>query len=216
MNIYQDCSENSKNIVSMASIVKRIGKHPSLQTYLQGRWVFNRTMLHTDNGSSLGSVSNATAIFAPVNVNEKEQEQEEDSSSTSTAASTDTDQQLLYREEGNVIFTQSSTSHPLPFYREYLYTFISSTEADVAFWRPNNEDHLKFFHTLSVTEEGVGETSEHLCIDDLYQATMKVSSDSAFSTTWVVDGPNKNYTITTEFTRAQVSTTTETDPYNGQ
>ena len=45
---------------------RRIGGHPSLQTYLQGKWVFNRKMTHTDNGTNLGSVYQATAVFAPV------------------------------------------------------------------------------------------------------------------------------------------------------
>jgi len=208
----------------------------TLLQYLQGTWAFDRYMIHTTNGSTLGSVKNATAVFAPIDVAvaalKKEETDKETTTPTTTTTTTTTTAaatttatttattlpQLLYREEGSVIFgPTSSTATPVSFYREYLYTFQTATSADVSFWRPNNqEEHLKFFHTLQVTDQGIGSTSEHLCIDDLYQATMKVSSDSAFSTTWVVDGPNKNYTITTEFTRAQVSTTTETDPYNGQ
>lgn len=172
---------------------RRIGGHPSLQTYLQGKWAFNRKMTHTDNGTSLGSVDQATAIFAPVAVKEKDDKDDEDTNSQN---------QLLYREEGNVIFAQSTSSTPLPFYREYLYSFKSTTTADVSFWRPGNvEEHLKFFHTLQVSEEGIGATSEHLCIDDLYVATINVASDCMFIATWVVEGPNKQYTITTEFTR---------------
>ena len=184
-------------MTSITSALKRIGGQPSLQIYLQGRWLFNRTMIHTDNGSSLGSVNNATAVFSTIDVNT--------STSTSTSTTPASDPQLLYREEGNVLF--SSTSNPLPFYREYLYTFKSTTSADVSFWRPGNtEEHMKFFHTLQVTEEGVGATSEHLCIDDLYKATIRVASESMFSATWVVDGPNKNYSITTTFTRQDETT----------
>ena len=201
-NIY----EGKEYMAALRVASRRIGGHPSLQTYLQGKWVFNRKMTHTDNGTSLGSVDQATAIFAPVAVKEKDDKDDDEDTTTTTTTTTTSEimqqNQLLYREEGNVIFAQSTSSTPLPFYREYLYSFKSTTTADVSFWRPGNvEEHLKFFHTLQVSEEGIGATSEHLCIDDLYVATINVASDCTFIATWVVEGPNKQYTITTEFTR---------------
>jgi hypothetical protein len=184
----------------MKIAVRRIGGKSTLREFLQGTWKFNRSMTHTENGRSLGSVHNATATFSPVEA------VTQNGNSTTNTTNTNTEvqhQQLLYREEGNVIFGKvSANSTSISFYREYLYTFISPTSADVSFWRPNNEEeHMKFFHNLQVSEEGVGATSEHLCIDDLYRATIQILSDCNFNATWVVDGPNKKYTIKTEFTR---------------
>ena len=185
-------------VAAAAATTKRmIGGSTSLLDFLQGTWVFDRTMTHTDNGSRLGSVTNASAVFAPVDVVATT-----DAAATASPAAPTPFPQLLYREEGTVIFAQSSTSTPIPFYREYLYTFRTPFSADVAFWRPtNSEEHLKFFHTLHVSEAGCGATSTHVCIDDLYQATLQVSSASSFSATWVVDGPHKNYSITTKLRR---------------
>ena len=69
--------------------------------------------------------------------------------------------------------------------------------------RPGNEEeHLKFFHTLSIeSTSGEGSTTEHLCIDDLYVASIRIGSETGFEAEWQVKGPKKNYKISTTYTR---------------
>ena len=167
--------------MSNMNALQRMGL-PSLQAYLRGAWQLTRDMKHAD-GSTMGVVNQAVANFT-------------DHKSTSEH------EEMLYREEGMVNFTPGVEGKEMSFYREYMYSFTSPTSADVSFYQPGNQsEHLKFFHTLNISGTGVGTTTEHLCIDDLYNATIEISSEQAFRATWTVVGPHKNYQIFSQYTR---------------
>ena len=175
-------------LVATTSTTAALGGRASLWAYLRGAWRLTRTMKHAEDGHTMGVVDAATATWTPVK---------------------DMPDTLLYREEGQVAFASMGGSggvanaKRLPFYREYMYTFTSPTTADVAFYRPGNEEeHLKFFHTLSIeSASGEGSTTEHLCIDDLYVASIRIGSATGFQAEWQVKGPKKNYRIFTTYTR---------------
>ena len=157
---------------STAHAIHRFGV-PTLCQYLRGTWQLTRTMRHTETKALMGTVDGAVATFRDV---------EEPIHPGPPAEGTGGEQraqppqeprkQLLYREEGNVNFSPNSSSDKVfPFYREYMYTFKSPTEADVHFYQPHSEtDHMKFFHTLSIASSGTGVTSDHVCINDIYSA----------------------------------------------
>lgn len=165
-------------------------------------------MRHTETKALMGTVDGAVATFRHV---------EEPIHPGPPAEATGGEQrtqplqepmeQLLYREEGSVNFSPNSSSDKVfPFYREYMYTFKSPTEADVHFYQPHSEtDHMKFFHTLSIAASGTGVTSEHVCVNDIYAAKVHITSPDAFEMSWQVTGPQKNYQILSQFVRANQS-----------
>ena len=198
---------------------------PTLRQYLRGSWQLTRTMRHAETEALMGTVHGGRATFrdappppqAPQGQLLEQPQQPEQSLQPSQPSQPsqppqpppqqpEPPRQLLYREEGEVNFSPNAAhGRVFPFYREYMYTFTSPTQADVHFYQPNSKeagDHLKFFHTLSIDEaSGAGVTSEHLCINDLYLATVRITSPSAFEMSWRVTGPQKNYQIVTRFAR---------------
>ena len=156
-------------------------RFPSLQSYLEGSWNLDRIMRHRgEDASIMGTVDAARAVFSPVPGQSS---------------------QLHYREDGMVKFATMASA--VPFYREYLYTFTNALEAEVSFFCPDKEEeHLKPFHSIRVSQTGEVEASEHLCINDLYAATITIASDVLFQAEWTVTGPQKNYTIFSSFSRA--------------
>ena len=153
-------------------------------------WQLTRTMRHTETKALMGTVDGAVATFRDV---EEPIHPGPPAEGTGGEQRTQPPQeprkQLLYREEGNVNFSPNSSSDKVfPFYREYMYTFKSPTEADVHFYQPHSEtDHMKFFHTLSI-ELGTGVTSDHVCINDIYSAKVHITSPDAFEMSWQVTG----------------------------
>ena len=60
------------------------------------------------------------------------------------------------------------------------------------------------FHPLVLDRESHGVV--HPCVDDLYHGYFRVESESSFSTTWRVRGPNKDQLIETVYRRIDAST----------
>ena len=166
----------------------------SLREYLAGSWQLRRTVTARD-GTVLGRVRVATATFSESG-----------------------GERLLYRECGAALLGAAKT--PLQFEREYMYAFTGPTTADVSFHSSRAprgsrsgsdaeaavDDENGFFHSLSVEPDtGVGATTEHLCIDDLYTASIELARRDAFTWRWTVVGPAKDYTIESQFMRDAAS-----------
>lgn len=216
---------------SSTHVLQRIGA-PTLCHYLRGTWRLTRIMRHTKTKALMGTVDDAIATFIDSHeptssasftpqtnsseqklTTQRQQEQEQPQEKEKEQKHEQQHEQpqqpkeqlLLYREEGKVNFSPDSKSDKtFPFYREYMYNFKSAIEADVYFYQPQNEtEHMKFFHTLTIAASGAGVTSEHLCIDDVYLATINLESASAFQMSWKVTGPKKDYQIVTKYSRVE-------------
>lgn len=196
-------------------MLQRIGAS-SLCQYLHGTWHLSRIMRHMKTKALMGTVDDAIATFrevhepvssssSPAPTNEHEMNTQKQEQKHQGQQQQQSQSKLLYREEGNVNFSPGSNSDKIfPFYREYMYAFKSATEADVYFYQPQHgTDHMKFFHSLSIAASGTGVSSEHLCIDDVYLATIIIESSDAFQMSWKVTGPKKDYQIVTTYTRVE-------------
>lgn len=186
----------------------------SLREYLSGTWHLRRTITARD-GTVLGRVRDAVASFVPMPRRSSPPDAGDD-------ACDDDGARLLYRESGSVDLVAASS--PLEFEREYVYAFTGPTSADVAFRviarsrgrlvrsrsdaveeaaAGDGDSDGGHFHSLSVSAKtGVGETTEHLCIADLYRASIEIAERDAFTWRWSVVGPAKDYTIESIFERA--------------
>uniref|UniRef100_A0A7S2SDL0 DUF6314 domain-containing protein n=1 Tax=Mucochytrium quahogii TaxID=96639 RepID=A0A7S2SDL0_9STRA len=165
---------------------------------LRGRWSLRRRIVGAD-GSLMGTVvDGAKAVFGVVgdgvdwNVV---------AGRTPTGAFDVGDVKgLLYRESGDV---ELGNGQHLSFHREYLYRFVSDEAADVYFFKPGiEEEHLKYFHRVSLDESGCS-NAEHLCIDDLYTVHMSFENSNAFKMHWKIKGPQKDYEIFSSFTKEE-------------
>eukprot|EP01063_Lacrimia_lanifica_P006935 TRINITY_DN14397_c1_g1_i1.p1 TRINITY_DN14397_c1_g1~~TRINITY_DN14397_c1_g1_i1.p1 ORF type:complete len:184 (+),score=79.18 TRINITY_DN14397_c1_g1_i1:53-553(+) len=65
-------------------------------------------------------------------------------------------------------------------------------------------DDGRLFYSIGAPDSGrCG--GDHLCINDMYKSDYAFASDDAFTIVYDVQGPAKNYEITTEYTRMQPS-----------
>lgn len=96
---------------------------------------------------------------------------------------------LVYREEGELTFG----GHRGPASRSLLYLPATDGSAKVLF-----ADGRPFF-TLNL-RAGVC-VAEHPCGGDSYQVTVRVLGPDAYTESWRVTGPGKDYLMTTTFTR---------------
>ena len=105
----------------------------------------------------------------------------------------DTDNTLDYREDGTCTMPEGSI---FTAYMKYVYRFhnekISVHFADDRFF------HALQFHLES---DPLTATAQHLCVCDTYQATYTFFERNRFQLLYEVQGPKKNYTIKTLFTK---------------
>ena len=147
--------------------------------WLRGTWKIKRKVTQNNNGNLIGYVELGTAIFSTC--------------SESIQLENLNCRPLHYLEKGT--FVQQDTGKGFLFKREYLYVFSSENVADVLFYEPDTNNHLKFFHRLNFDKKVI--TAKHLCINDLYETKVQVKNEKGFETAWKVTGPNKNYSIHT-------------------
>ena len=107
---------------------------------------------------------------------------------------------LHYQEKGKATFKHSQTFSS---YREYAYVYNQGTIA-VHFWDQKHKQPARLLHTLQFhsskvdSQELVG-TGTHGCADDLYHAHYLFMNPQQFRLTYQVQGPRKDYTLTSHF-----------------
>ena len=100
---------------------------------------------------------------------------------------------LHYREDGEWISKNGLNK----VHREYLYQYQNEK---ISAYFAEQKDRL--LHTLEFQKNGLA-TAKHLCACDLYAATYQFHNPDEFELTYRVEGPKKNYTMTTLFQRLQ-------------
>jgi Family of unknown function (DUF6314) len=110
---------------------------------------------------------------------------------------------LCYQEQGSVIAFGSSKTFSA--YRAYAYVYDQGTIA-VHFWDGAREQPAGLLHTLHFqsthdTSQTLVATGTHECADDVYKARYVFASCEHFRSIYQVQGPRKNYTIQTYFSK---------------
>lgn len=101
---------------------------------------------------------------------------------------------LHYKEEG--ILTTAELAQ-LNCYKEYVYS-LENEVINVFF----QEKPLRFFHSLNFSDLNLENASgEHLCRLDHYKAFYFFQNKTRFIVQYTVNGPSKNYSITTLFNK---------------
>ena len=109
---------------------------------------------------------------------------------------------LYYQEQGNITF---GNSKPISAYRAYAYVYDQGT-ISVYFWNQEQRQpagllHTLQFHSPKTTSQALVATGTHGCTDDVYKARYTFLSHQYFRLTYQVQGPNKDYTIQTHFSK---------------
>ncbi len=101
---------------------------------------------------------------------------------------------LLYREEGE--WTQTKTTS-YQVYQEYIYALKDGSIAVYFAKTPRKLFHVLTFPVLNKA------LASHQCKRDLYGTCYRFINPNQFSITHTIAGPQKNMTITTQFTRKE-------------
>lgn len=101
--------------------------------------------------------------------------------------------QILYREEGD--YRLGSVVHSC--YQKRIFVVDASS---LSIYK-NDNSLLHEFRVDNVPEFPIKLNHIHHCKDDRYSLTLDIHSNDSFSTSYVIDGPSKNYTIQTVFMR---------------
>lgn len=96
---------------------------------------------------------------------------------------------LVYHEDGVLDFG----SHRGPATRTLHYAVTGPGQADVHF------GYGDFFHEVDLREGSW--STRHPCRDDLYQGEYRIIDADHWQQEWVVAGPTKNHTMSTDFRR---------------
>jgi hypothetical protein len=109
---------------------------------------------------------------------------------------------LHYQEQGRATFGNNQV---LPAYRVYAYVCDQGTIA-VHFWdqerrQPAGLLHTLRFHSTKTTSQVLLATGTHGCADDVYKACYTFVNHQYFQLTYQVQGPHKDYTIQTHFSK---------------
>ncbi len=109
---------------------------------------------------------------------------------------------LYYQEKGTATFGNGKV---LPAYRTYAYVYEQGIIA-VHFWdqaqrQPAGLLHTLQFHSAQTTSQALVATGTHWCSDDIYKACYTFVNDNHFQLTYQVQGPQKDYTIQTHFSK---------------
>jgi Family of unknown function (DUF6314) len=109
---------------------------------------------------------------------------------------------LYYREQGSVTFGRSKAFSA---YRAYAYVYDQGTIA-VHFWDSAREQPAGLLYTLHFqstpnASQVLVATGIHGCANDVYKARYTFVSHEHFQLTHQVQGPHKNYTIQTYFSK---------------
>ena len=105
---------------------------------------------------------------------------------------------LHYREEGQ---WEANNGKCHRVYREYYYRLQKGTIAVYFAEEPEKLLHILECIDLEKKNSATEATGVHQCANDLYAATYRFFHVNKFTLTYSVEGPQKSYTIYTEFTR---------------
>lgn len=111
-----------------------------------------------------------------------------------------TDNTLLhYREDG--IFTNQVEGTSNKIYRDYLYCFQNDEISVFYAEKSKGLLHTLEFNSTSFSLPPITATAKHLCGCDAYNATYEFNLPDEFSMTYAVNGPKKDYIISSIFKR---------------
>lgn len=97
---------------------------------------------------------------------------------------------LAYTEKGLLHLTDGPV---LEAHQEYVYRLEDGDRLAVYF------RDGRFFHEVSLADDGRTGTGDHLCKLDFYQAAYRFEGPEAFTVTYNVKGPKKDYVSETHF-----------------
>lgn len=108
---------------------------------------------------------------------------------------------LYYREAGIVKIHSSEQK----FYRDYLYNFLSETNAIKVYFIADQKRGA-YFHTLQLHSHSEAVTTckaEHVCLNDRYEIcyTFFKHTNNKFEIAYEVTGPRKKYKLINYFSR---------------
>ena len=104
----------------------------------------------------------------------------------------ESEKELKYHER--VTLKDMSTQSEIKGYRTYKYIYNSEKDEITKYF-----DDGKLFYKIDVSDTNC--SGKHLCIRDFYVAKYQFNNDNNFSLKYQVNGPQKDYTINTEYTR---------------
>lgn len=186
-------SDNSKASLDVRFLISNRSPVIDLFLKLKGNWRLRRELASAVASYPSGSL-NGTAAFEEKPPTDPEY-----------------DMEYLYSEYGQLTTKQG---FKLSASRRYVYRYQKSTD-QITVWFVKPEDGLAvdyFFHTLnfSPSEEpypsnGIRATGHHLCVNDDYYAHYRFNFQGGRHQAWevkyVVKGPNKDYSATSQYCR---------------
>lgn len=112
---------------------------------------------------------------------------------------------LHYQEQGYADF---GSGKPFFAYRAYAYVYDQGTVA-VHFWDRERKQPAGLLHTLHFQNAKHGgqilaATGTHQCVNDVYKARYTFVSPAHFQLIYRVQGPHKDYTMQTHFSKGDV------------
>jgi len=118
---------------------------------------------------------------------------------TGTASFTPNGSNLHYREE---VRFPVKTGKTLNAHREYLYSFENGA---LNIYFADGKEKGSLFLPLQFEDvsslSSLTACGSHLCVEDMYEGKFTFNPPDAFSVTYLVKGPNKDYTIESRYTR---------------
>lgn len=111
---------------------------------------------------------------------------------------------LYYQEQGKVTFSNSKARYA---HRAYAYVYDQGTLA-VYFWDQKYKQPAELLHTLQfrsskAASQALVATGTYGCAEDIYRACYLFVSPQQFQLTYQVQGPHKDYTIASHFSKAR-------------
>ena len=111
---------------------------------------------------------------------------------------------LYYQEQGWATFSNSKARYA---HRAYAYVYDQGTLA-VYFWdqkykQPAELLHTLQFHSPQPDRQTIMATGTHGCAEDIYRACYLFINPQQFQLTYQVQGPHKDYTIASHFSKVR-------------
>ncbi|EGG14666.1 hypothetical protein DFA_10924 [Cavenderia fasciculata] len=174
-----------------------------------GRWNINRKIIHklvADNPNNTNTqsclLSAPTTTTTPPNL-KSFGEQKMTVTGSATFVPLDNDSNTLrYTEEG--VLEQEDTGARYPVNQKYIYRYDEQADRISVYF---DETPERLLHTLIIDQpqpqpNTLFATGHHPCGDDTYNATYQFEMPQhRFTLTYNVSGPNKNYQMSTIFTK---------------
>jgi len=152
----------------------------NLQEFFTGSWRLERRIIHHLSGEITGKASGEVSFN-----------------------NTERNGSLFYFEQGEIMYTPFDGKKFL-FHRSFEYV-IHENELSVYFKDGINNGQLYQQYRLDETGLRLRAAGQHECVLDHYTAEYAISNDNEFVLETVITGPHKAYTITTRYTRNDIT-----------